>query len=610
MAKKRLKIRDRQGNVVDYDIAAASVTIDVEGKSLEVKLTEIAAAILEQVKRVVYNGNTYIAEGGIVNLGNQMQPDWNESSTTYPAYIRNKPNFARVATSGSYNDLSDKPQSVDVECDEQMSSTSEKPVQNKVIKAYVDNLVNGLINNAPAALDTLNELAAALGNDSNFAATVTNTLASKVDKVTGKGLSTNDYTNAEKTKLDGLPTNPVQSVSVETNEDGTVDFHVDDDTYKVNLNHTHAGMAKLVKCTEATLPQTLENDTIYVQVDNATTPTEIESLYLFGLEFTGGGLPAGVPQISKPTNGSTVNLGTAYGQGGATGTVKIKGRSLTANSTVVVSVSSGFSLSYGQQSGSSINIDAADVVLGCDVTVYAAAYGTEGAMTIVSQTDNISVGVELTSEVVEELAGVKLTGAQWLETDYSTNPQTKIVMDCQFGKNSITENQSYSGTRSIKILECRDGSDSCLFVQTGSPVQQVAKSYSMQVWLNRTYDQTQYPYIYEQQFGNENAFCGRTTLTVDAPNALISFQGVSWATDAKNNTQTAKLTVAYNGYNSSIFNNFDLSIYSLKLYDGATLVREYVPRKKNGVVGMLDTVGGGFISSKTSTPLEAITSVS
>ena len=31
-------------------------------------------------------------------------------------------------------------------------------------------------------------------------------LAGKVDKVTGKGLSTNDYTNADKTKLDALPT--------------------------------------------------------------------------------------------------------------------------------------------------------------------------------------------------------------------------------------------------------------------------------------------------------------------------------------------------------------------------------------------------------------------
>jgi hypothetical protein len=39
--------------------------------------------------------------------------------------------------------------------------------------------VSGLINGAPGALDQLNELAAALGNDANFASTVTNALAGK-----------------------------------------------------------------------------------------------------------------------------------------------------------------------------------------------------------------------------------------------------------------------------------------------------------------------------------------------------------------------------------------------------------------------------------------------
>ena len=44
-------------------------------------------------------------------------------------------------------------------------------------KAYVDAEVAGLIDSAPGALDTLNELAAAMGDDANFAATVTNQIA-------------------------------------------------------------------------------------------------------------------------------------------------------------------------------------------------------------------------------------------------------------------------------------------------------------------------------------------------------------------------------------------------------------------------------------------------
>lgn len=48
--------------------------------------------------------------------------------------------------------------------------------------SYVTTQINNLINGAPGALDTLNELASALGNDANFATTVTNSIAGKVSK--------------------------------------------------------------------------------------------------------------------------------------------------------------------------------------------------------------------------------------------------------------------------------------------------------------------------------------------------------------------------------------------------------------------------------------------
>ena len=46
--------------------------------------------------------------------------------------------------------------------------------------AYVTTAVNNLINGAPAALDTLNELAAAMNDDAAFSTTVTNSLATKL----------------------------------------------------------------------------------------------------------------------------------------------------------------------------------------------------------------------------------------------------------------------------------------------------------------------------------------------------------------------------------------------------------------------------------------------
>lgn len=68
----------------------------------------------------------------------------------------------------------------------------------------VDDAVAALVSSAPQTLDTLNELAEALGDDPNFATTMATQLGNKVDKETGKGLSTNDYTTAEKNKLAGL----------------------------------------------------------------------------------------------------------------------------------------------------------------------------------------------------------------------------------------------------------------------------------------------------------------------------------------------------------------------------------------------------------------------
>jgi hypothetical protein len=52
-------------------------------------------------------------------------------------------------------------------------------------ETYVNTAVSNLVDAAPATLDTLNELAAALNDDASFATTITNSLATKQDKVTG-----------------------------------------------------------------------------------------------------------------------------------------------------------------------------------------------------------------------------------------------------------------------------------------------------------------------------------------------------------------------------------------------------------------------------------------
>ena len=67
-------------------------------------------------------------------------------------------------------------------------------------QTYVQQQLEALIGGAPEALDTLKELAAALGDNADFASTMTQELAKKVDKVEGQRLITDE----EAAKLAGL----------------------------------------------------------------------------------------------------------------------------------------------------------------------------------------------------------------------------------------------------------------------------------------------------------------------------------------------------------------------------------------------------------------------
>ena len=67
-------------------------------------------------------------------------------------------------------------------------------------EAYVQQQLETLIGGAPEALDTLKELAAALGDNADFASTMTQELAKKVDKAEGQRLITDE----EAAKLAGL----------------------------------------------------------------------------------------------------------------------------------------------------------------------------------------------------------------------------------------------------------------------------------------------------------------------------------------------------------------------------------------------------------------------
>ena len=110
---------------------------------------------------------------------------------------------------------------------------------------YVDTAITNLIDSSPAALDTLNELAAALGDDAAFSTTVTNSIATK--------LAITDFTSTANTWIGTKTTTDLS--------EGTNLYYTD---AKVDARITNAGL--------------VENIGDLGDVDLTTAPTNNQSL--------------------------------------------------------------------------------------------------------------------------------------------------------------------------------------------------------------------------------------------------------------------------------------------------------------------------------------------
>ena len=81
--------------------------------------------------------------------------------------------------------------------DNMSSNSATKVPSQQSVKAYVDAEVAGVVDSAPGTLDTLNELAAALGDDANFATTTSTALGNRLRIDTNaQGLTSTQKTNA------------------------------------------------------------------------------------------------------------------------------------------------------------------------------------------------------------------------------------------------------------------------------------------------------------------------------------------------------------------------------------------------------------------------------
>lgn len=125
-----------------------------------------------------------------------------------------------------------------------------------ISQTQLDAAIAALVDSAPSTLDTLNELATALGDDPNFATTILNSLNDKQDVVTGVSNTEISYldgvTSAIQTQLD----EKITASSTEALSNKTVDLASNTVTGTVSEFNTALSDADFITTTDGTITTT------------------------------------------------------------------------------------------------------------------------------------------------------------------------------------------------------------------------------------------------------------------------------------------------------------------------------------------------------------------
>ena len=154
--------------------------------------------------------------------------------------------------------------------------------------SYTDSAVSALVDSSPAALNTLNELAAALGDDVNFSTTVTNSIATKA-ALAGATFTGEITANA----------------GIALPDDGVLSLGTSDE---LTLKHHNSGYSHLINTT----------GTLYVDSDSVTFRDDDGSpsnmvISQTGIDVTGNMIADGVGIGTSPATGYRMDILGASG---------------------------------------------------------------------------------------------------------------------------------------------------------------------------------------------------------------------------------------------------------------------------------------------------------
>lgn len=187
----------------------------------------------------------------------------------------------------------------------------------------------------------------------------------------------------------------------------------------------------------------------------------------------------------------------------------------------------------------------------------------------------ISVSRSKLPKGYEELEYIRATGTQYIDTGFKPNQDTRVMIDCwRTGATSTYPFPFGSRTGLTRGLDVAIGAS-----------------------------QVFYHYGGDYQFANFTAAGNR--MTIDANKNIATFISNDVST-----TITLATAAFQESYGITLFslvedgavhtdeNAFVGNIYSCKIYDNGTLIRDFIPCKNpSGVVGMYDIVGGTFYTN-------------
>ncbi len=173
--------------------------------------------------------------------------------------------------------------------------------------AYTDTAISNLVDSSPSALNTLNELAAALGDDANFSTTVTNSIATKMPLAGGEfsGDVTCENITPDGDSTRNLGTNSTRFANV------YADNFVGDGSNLTGISAFVSGMIMLWSGSEASIPSG------WVLCNGSNSTPDLRNRFVvgagnsYGVGNTGGADYVTLTVDQMPSHGHT-----AYTYGG------------------------------------------------------------------------------------------------------------------------------------------------------------------------------------------------------------------------------------------------------------------------------------------------------